>query len=145
MKQTVLIASDHAGYPLKQKLIPLLRKARIPFEDLSPVYKEGDDFPKIAKPIAKRIAKSSEFRGILICGSGIGMAMASNRIKGVRAMVGHEIKEVEKARNDDAVNVLTLNGRRMRATKAIKLIKTFLKTPASTAGRFKRRVKQLDE
>lgn len=144
MKTTLVIGADHAGFALKEKLVHELCKKGHIVEDVTPAFVEGDDFPDIGKGVAQIIASKKQERGILVCGSGVGMTIAANRVKGARAMLAHDAKEVEKACIDDMVNILCFNGRSIKPAIALKLIDTFLKTKPSKAARHIRRVKKLD-
>jgi len=144
MHKTLYIGADHAGYELKEAL----KKAMIDdagwvIEDLTPDFMAGDDYPAVAAKLAKRVAGDSDSRGVLACGSGIGMVMAANRIKGARAFDAYDAKSVELARNDNDANIITFSGWRQKSDEAKKLLDLFLKTKVSTATRHKRRVKQL--
>jgi len=144
----LLLAADHAGFALKEKLIPLLVKRGYEVCDFTPKYKADDDYPKVANELATSLkslksVKSDDKHGILICGSGVGVCIAANRHKGIRAMDGHDVNEVKLAREHNDVNVLCLSGWKTKPADALKLIDVFLKTKASPAARHKRRVKQL--
>ena len=145
MKPTMIyIGADHAGYKLKEKVEKWLIKEGYCVEDLSPAFKKGDDYPKVGFKVAKVVVKEKDARGVLICGSGVGVAMAANRVKGARAAFVHDPKEVKMARVDEDANILTLSGWNMNLKKAQSLLKPFLTTKFSKAVRHKRRIKQLD-
>lgn len=143
MPSPLFIGADHAGFSLKERLVSELQKKKIPVKDLSPKFKEGDDYPAIARSLAQRVVKTKGSRGILICGSGFGMSIAANRIKGARAGLAHTPAHIERARIDNDVNILALSGWDTPTATAIKIVQTFLKTETSKAIRHKRRVKQL--
>ncbi|MBD3251466.1 RpiB/LacA/LacB family sugar-phosphate isomerase [Candidatus Uhrbacteria bacterium] len=138
----ILLGADHAGFKLKERIKEELERRKIPFQDLSPTFKEGDDYPRIGMRIARKL-KQLGGHAVLVCGSGVGMAIAANRIKGVRAVLGHNAKEVERARIDDDVNLLALSGWKTSMPMAMGMITKLLKTKASSAARHRRRVKQL--
>lgn len=144
MKPVIIIGADHAGFALKETLVQALCKKGFDVEDTTPSFTEGDDYPPIGKEVAKLVASKKNAYGILACGSGIGMMISANRIKGARAMLAHDAKEVEKARIDDMVNILCFSGWRIKPVQAMKLIETFLKTQPSKAARHIRRVKEID-
>ena len=154
----ILLAADHAGFALKEKLIPALVKRGYEVCDFTPDFQAGDDYPLVANQLARSL--ESEVRspksggrgtryvvrgtkGILVCGSGVGVCIAANRHKGVRAMAGHDVTEVKLAREHNDVNVLCLSGWKTKPADALKLIEVFLKTKTSPAARHERRVKQL--
>jgi len=140
--KTIIIGADHAGFKLKERLKNELAQLPYAVKDVTPRFKKGDDYPLVAANVARRVAKTKE-RGILICGSGVGMTIAANRVKGIRAVLGHNAKEIERARKDDDVNVLALSGWKTTAAMALGMVKTFMKTKASNMPRYRRRVKQL--
>ena len=139
----LFLGADHAGFTLKEAIKTGLAKKGIAAVDLSPTFKEGDDYPAIGKKVAAHVAKNKGARGLIVCGTGVGVAIAANRVNGVRAVDGHSVEEVKRTRNDEDVNVLTLSGWKMKPTMAMKIIDAFLATPFSTAERHRRRVKQL--
>jgi len=140
----LLLAADHAGFALKEKLIPPLVKRGYEVCDFTPKFKDGDDYPLVARSLAAGVQGSKyAARGILICGSGVGVCIAANRYKGIRAGAGHDVAEVKLARQHNDLNVLCLSGWKTKLADALKLIDAFLKTKASPAARHKRRVKQL--
>lgn len=158
----IFLAADHAGFALKDRLKAQLIKQGHKIVDLTPVFKDGDDYPLVANALTSHVASSHRRnrprdtghgtlgrgmtmgRGILVCGSGIGVCIAANRGKGIRAAVGHSPQEVKLAREHDDINVLCLSGwNHADETKAMKMISAFLKTKRSTASRHVRRVKQL--
>lgn len=143
-KSTLIIGADHAGFALKEKLVHELCKRGYDVEDVTPTFIDGDDYPPIGKDVARIVSEKKEVRGILICGSGSGMTISANRIKGARAILGHDVKEVEKARIDNDVNILCFSGWNMKIPNALKLIDTFIKTKTSKSTRHTRRVKELD-
>lgn len=143
-KPTLIIGADHAGFALKEKLVHELCRRGFIVEDTTPTFIDGDDYPSIGKDVAQIISEKKDLRGILICGSGTGMTIAANRIKGARAVLGHDIEEIEKARIDNEVNILCLSGWNTKVPNALKLIDAFIKTKTSKSARHARRVKKLD-
>ncbi len=136
----LLIASDHAGFKLKQQLIPLLKKKFI-LNDLGPANDKSIDYPVVASKLSKKISKSSSLFGILICGSGMGMAMAANKVKNVRAALCYSPKNTELSRLHNNANIITLGSRLTSKKKAIQLINLFLSTKFD-GGRHLRRIKK---
>ncbi len=144
------LAADHAGFELKERIKALLAKKGHQAVDTTPDFKEGDDYPLAAKAFAKQLAgrgtsgAGRAARGILLCGSGVGVCIAANRYKGIRAAVGHTTEEIKLAREHNDINVLCLPGRKQTDDKALlKMIDVFLKTKTSSADRHARRVKLL--
>ncbi|MFA5184899.1 MAG: RpiB/LacA/LacB family sugar-phosphate isomerase [Patescibacteria group bacterium] len=140
---TIYLGADHAGFGLKEELKPFLQKIGIIYMDLAPVFTDEDDYPQIATAVAKRVAKTKDALGVLVCGSGVGVTMAANRVKGVRAFDAYDEQTVKLAREHNDANVIALSGWRQSATEAKKLLKTFFATEFSKAPRHHRRVKML--
>ena len=112
----VFIASDHAGYPLKQLIIhEFLTKKRINFQDLGTSSEKSVDYPKFAKKLCKKINKTS--MGILICGSGVGVSISANRHKHIRASLCHNVNSARMTRKHNDSNVICLQGRPFVKTK----------------------------
>ena len=146
LESIVFIASDHAGFKLKQTLTIFLDKEGYNTNNLGPkTYEKSDDYPRFAKKLSKEVAKNKNAFGILICGSGIGMCIAANKTKGIRAANINNIKDAKSSRNDDNCNILCLSARTLTAKNAKKFTKTFLTTKFSNETRHKRRIKQIDK
>ena len=139
----IYIGSDHAGYETKEYIKNFLEKNKIKYKDFSPKTKQGDDYPDHAKKVAKSVAKDKGSKGILICGTGVGMTIAANRIKGVRSALLLDEYTTKKARSSNDANVACLRGWKFSKPKATKLIKLFLKTPFDKKTRRQRRIKKL--
>ena len=135
----IYIAADHAGFKLKQQI----KKKMKNLADLTPKFKEGDDYPLIAQKLCKKLKK--EDKGILVCGSGIGVCIAANKFKGIRAALCNSVKDAKNSRNDEDSNILCLSGWSLTTEKALKIIKKWLSTPFSLAPRHVRRVKQITQ
>lgn len=140
---TLYLGADHRGFALKEKLRKKLADAGHRVVDLSPTHEADDDYPLHAFRVADAMAKDPQSRGILICGSGVGVTMAANRRRHIRAFDAHDEKEIVNARRDEDANVLCLSGDRLSASKALKFIDAFLSTRASNAARHKRRIAEL--
>ena len=137
----ILIASDHAGFKLKKQLTPLIEK-KFKLNDLGPVNDNSVDYPDLALKLSKRISKSKNLFGILICGSGMGMAMAANKVKNVRAALCYSTKNTKLSRLHNNANIITLGSRLTSKKKAIQLISLFLSTKFE-GGRHLRRIKKI--
>ncbi len=136
-----LVASDHAGKKVKDKTIKLLREMRIPFYDASKTNNETDDYPDFAKLVAEKIAKSKNAYGLLVCGTGIGMSIAANKVKGVRAALVNDAKDARLAREHNNANILVLSGWK-KYDNLKKIIKEF-HTTKFARGRHERRTKKI--
>ena len=140
----IYLGADHAGFELKEFLKKYLDKKKIKYNDLGALKKiKEDDYPKYAFKVAKQVAKEKNAKGILICGTGVGMCMAANRIKGVRAALVHDNKYAKATRLHNDSNVLCLSGWEKDFKKQSKLVDIWLKTNFENIPRRKRRVKQL--
>ena len=96
MKQSyIVIGADHAGFALKEKIKQALTSERMEVRDLTPNFVDGDDYPKVGFEVARAVSKNPKVRGILVCGSGVGISIAANRVKGTRAFDAHSVDEVE--------------------------------------------------
>jgi ribose 5-phosphate isomerase B len=139
------IAADHAGHHLKKDLEQIFKNLGMEYEDLgAKTYDEKDDFVDFAVVLAKKVVETGE-KGVLICGSGHGMCMAANKIKGVRAIVGYSISGAELGRKHNDANILCLAGRVITKDHASAIIKTFLNTAFSGEERFVRRNNKITE
>ena len=137
----LFIASDHAGYNLKERIISKYSKSK-KIIDLGPNNKNSVDYPDFAKKLSKKVASNKESFGILICGSGTGMAIAANKIKNIRAALCYSKKNTKLSRLHNNANIITLGERLINKNKAISLIKIFLSTKFE-GGRHLRRVKKI--
>ena len=134
----IFIASDHAGYNLKNSIISKLKK----IIDLGPKSNDPVDYPDFAKKLSKKVAANKGSFGILICGSGMGMAIAANKTKKVRAALCYSLKNTKLSRLHNNANIITLGERLINKNKAINLIKVFLRTKFE-GGRHLRRVRKI--
>ena len=123
----ILIASDHAGFKLKKTLIEQFQN-KFKFDDLGPFSEDSVDYPDYAKKLSKRIDSNNDSKGVLICGSGIGMSMVANRFKNVRAALCINNKMSMLARQHNNANILVLGSRLISEQEAIKCLIVFLKT-----------------
>jgi ribose 5-phosphate isomerase B len=138
----IAIGSDHGGFKLKEEVKKHLRKRSILFKDLGTFSEESVDYPDIAKKVAKAVASKKYRFGILVCGTGLGMAMAANRAAGIRAAVCHNVYTAKMSRAHNDANILSLGGRVLKRAMAIKIVDVFLKTPFE-GGRHLRRVRKI--
>ena len=138
----IVIASDHAGFALKEKISKFLTSRGIKNLDLGTKNKDSVDYPDYAHLLAKKMKRKKNNIGILVCGSGIGMSMAANRHKNIRAALCSNIKSAKLSRKHNNANVLTLGSRLTRKDVALKCVNTFLKT-SFDGGRHLRRIKKI--
>ena len=107
----IALASDHAGFSEKERLKPLLRDIGVEFEDLGTVSEESVDYPDYARKVAEEVAGGRVDQGLLVCGSGTGMAITANKVPGVRAAVGWSEETARLARQHNNANVLAIGAR----------------------------------
>jgi ribose 5-phosphate isomerase B len=139
----IAIASDHAGIALKSELGRQLRERGLAVEDLGPEDPSSVDYPDYAHLLARAVADGRVERGILICGTGIGMSMAANRHPGVRAALCHDAYTAEMARRHNDANVLCLGARTIGVGVAEQVVRVFVDTPFE-GGRHQRRVAKIE-
>ena len=140
----IIIGCDHAGYKLKQYLKENLEKENYIIDDIGTNSEDSMDYPDIAHPLADAVSRGQYPFGILVCGSGNGMAMSANRHKGVRAALCWNLEITKLARLHNNANVLALPGRYLDFGVALEMAKTFLSTQFE-GGRHLRRVDKMDE
>ena len=139
----IAIASDHAGFVLKEHLKSFLAAAGHRMTDLGPESADRVDYPDFAAKVAKAVAAEEGRMGVLVCGSGIGMSMAANRFKGVRAVVAMNQLQAALARQHNDANVVCLGERLLGETLAEAIVDTFLSTQFE-GGRHSDRVSKMD-
>ena len=137
----IFIASDHAGYKLKNSIIVRFSKKQ-KIIDLGPKTKDSVDYPDYAKKLSKKVASNSGSFGILVCGSGMGMAIAANKTKNIRAALCYSKKNTKLSRLHNNANIITLGERLINKKKAVNLVKIFLSTKFE-GGRHLRRVNKI--
>jgi ribose 5-phosphate isomerase B len=141
--ETIAVAADHAGYPLKDRLAGELRACGLNVLDLGTNNSDSVDYPKFGDAMAQALLEGRAERGVLICGTGIGVSIAANRHRGIRAAVCHNEETARMARAHNDANVLVMGGRIIDAETASACLETFLKTEFE-GGRHQRRVAMLD-
>jgi len=143
--ESIPIASDHAGFALKQKLVEHLKSLGYTPDDMGPAQQtEGDDYPDYAHPLANKVEHGEAKRGILLCGSGVGMDIAANRHPNVRAALAWEPEIGELSRKHNNSNVLVLPARFMTEDAAVETMKRWLATDFE-GGRHERRVAKIEQ
>jgi ribose 5-phosphate isomerase B len=138
----IAVGSDHAGYRLKEAIKLRLLESGFTVED---VGTDGDapvDYPDFAAAVAGRVVSGASDRGILVCGTGVGMAMAANKVDGVRAAAAGDLESARLARAHNDANILTLGGRITPPDLAMAIVRLFLETPFE-GGRHQRRVDKI--
>lgn len=138
----IIIGSDHAGYYLKDQIVEYLKKQGTQVTDVGCYNTESVDYPKISEELCIRMKDAQNTFGILVCGSGIGVSMAANRFKYIRAVRAHDVVSVRLSRLHNDANVICLGARLIAAPLAFELINEFLST-SFEGDRHKKRVDQM--
>ena len=138
----IFISSDHAGYKLKELIKIHLDKNKIKYTDLGPSNDDRVDYPDYAHMVAKKVKINNKYIGILVCGSGMGMNMAANRHKNVRAAQCFNLKSTKLSRLHNDANIITLGSRLLSKNNALKCVSVFLSTKFE-GGRHLKRIKKI--
>lgn len=139
----IVIASDHAGYALKQTIIEDLNAREIAVADLGAYSDASADYPDFAEKIGNAVAKGEFVRGVLICGSGVGASVAANKINGIRAGLCHDTYSAHQGVEHDAMNVLVLGARVVGIELAKELVQAFLRAEFTGEERHQRRLEKV--
>lgn len=139
----IAIGSDHGGFELKQQIEHLLDQLQLPYEDFGASTPDAVDYPDIAAPVARSVAAGAFDRGILICGTGIGMAIAANKVAGIRAAVVTDVETARLSRAHNNANIMTIGGRTTPPDRALDIVRVFLQTDFDDGGRHRRRVDKI--
>ena len=140
----IAIGSDHGGFALKQALMAHLDKRGLACKDLGAYSEASCDYPQYAKAVANAVASGECERGILICGTGIGVSITANKIPGIRAALCGDCFSAEAARLHNDANILCMGARVVGEGLALKIADTFLDTPFSNDERHKRRISMIE-
>lgn len=139
----IALGSDHAGFALKEKVREYLVSKGYDVKDHGPRSAESVDYPDYAEKVAERVAAREATYGVLVCGTGLGMAISANKVPGIRATPCADTLSARLAREHNDANVLTLGGRLLDEATAQKILDTWLSTPFA-GGRHERRVQKID-
>lgn len=140
----IALGSDHGGFRLKEAIKKDLIEKGYEVSDFGSDSTDSCDYPDFAIPVAKKVASGEFDRGILICGTGIGIGITANKIKGVRAALCHDTFSAQATRNHNDANILTMGERVVGEGLALKIVETFL-TSEFEAGRHQRRIDKIKE
>lgn len=138
----VAIASDHGGNALRKELIELLKEMELDYVDLGPETDDSVDYPDYAKPVAEGVANGTYDRGILVCGTGIGMSIAANKVEGIRCALVHDVYTAHATREHNDSNIIAMGGRVIGGALAREIVKTWLTTEFE-GGRHERRIEKI--
>lgn len=142
----IYLGSDHRGYYLKEKIAKWLYDAKYDFFDVGAQSLElGDDYTKYAAEVASLVARTKGGKGIVLCGSGVGVDVVVNKFDGIRASVGISDEQVKAGRNDDNMNILVIAADYTDEYEAKDMVKAFLKTKFGRKERYKRRLKEIEK
>ena len=143
-EKQVAIGADHAGFELKEKIKSLLENLNYKVIDFGTNSSDSVDYPLIAKEVASHVVNKNPNKGILVCGTGIGMSIAANKVKGIIAALCNDVETAELARKHNNSNILTLGGRTTNLEIAKEIVKKWLETDFE-GGRHQRRVQEIRE
>lgn len=141
----IAVGSDHAGYEMKEILKKHLIESGYEVKDFGTDSDKSCDYPEFAHAVARAVACKDAEKGMLICGTGIGMSMAANKVKGIRAAVVGEEFSAQATREHNDANVICMGARVIDADKAVRLLDIFLNTPFSNGENHIRRIGKLEE
>ena len=141
----IALGSDHGGYGLKQEIIKYLEEKGIEYKDYGCYDESPCDYPVFGKKAAQAVASGECDKGILICGTGIGISIAANKIKGIRAALCHDVFSAKATREHNDANMLAMGARVVGPGLALMIVDTFLNTEFSNAERHQKRIDMLEE
>ena len=140
----IALGSDHTGFSARKKIRQILRSLDVGYVDFGCASEDAADYPDMAYPVARAVSKGDCDQGILICGTGIGMSIAANKVRGVRASVCHDAFTVEMSRRHNHANVLCLGARVIGEDQILELVHVWLESEPE-GGRHQRRVDEITE
>lgn len=140
----IALGSDHGGYELKQEIINYLKEKQLEYEDFGSYDTEAVDYPVYAKKVTEAIINKECEKGILICGTGIGISIAANKVRGIRAALCHDCFSAEATRLHNDANILAMGGRIVGPSLAVKIVDTFLNTEFSNEERHLKRIHMIE-
>lgn len=141
----IALGSDQAGYQLKQEIIKYLEEKGLEYKDYGSYSEESVDYPVYGKAVANAIVNGECDKGILICGTGIGISIAANKVKGIRAALCSDCFSAEATRLHNDANIVAMGARVVGPGLAVKIVDTFLNTPFSGVERHQRRIDMLED
>ena len=143
--EKVFLAGDHGGFALKESLKSYLLSINQPFEDLGPHNTDRCDHPDYASKVCLEVLSNSRYKGILICGSGVGIAIAANKYKGIRCGLCYDYSSAISAKTRDYCNVIALGGKLIGTEVARLIVEVFLKSPIEKDTVYYERMKKIQE
>jgi ribose 5-phosphate isomerase B len=143
-KPRIAIGSDHAGFSVKETIKNYLENAGYPVDDQGTGSEDSVDYPDFGKAVGERVASKQADLGIAVCGSGIGISIAANKVPGIRAALAHDVVTAQLAREHNDANVLALGARIVTPAAALEMVRTFINTPFA-GGRHQRRLDKITQ
>jgi len=141
----IFLGADHRGYGLKEKISRWLFELEYLYQDLgAPSLEPGDDFTRYAEEVASLVAKTEGSRGVLLCGSGVGVDVLANKFDGIRASIGKDVRQVVAGRSDDDMNILVIAADFTEEKETKAMLIAFLETKFSGKARFERRLQEIE-
>ena len=140
----IFIGSDHGGYELKQKVIQHLKSQGYPIEDVGCNHEESCDHPVYAKTVAEKVVNTDNAMGILLCGSGLGMSIAANKVKGAVCILANSIELAKLGRKHNGAQILAMGGRTQFIDDPLSIVEMFLNTPVDMTERYQKRREMID-
>ena len=137
------VGADHGGFALKAKLIPLLQRLGCVVADLGTHSPEPCDYPAVGFRVASAVASGQFDRGVLLCKSGLGIAIVANKVRGIRAAVCADVFDAERSRSHNDANILVLGAEKLSWPKASRIVQAWCRAEFEAGGRHERRVKQI--
>lgn len=141
----IAVGCDHAGFPLKKEVIKYLDEKKIPYTDFGTFSDAAADYPVYGRLVANAVAGGEADFGIIICGTGIGISIAANKVKGVRAALCHDLFSARATREHNDANILAMGARIIEPSLAFEIIDTFLNTAFTGEERHIRRVSMIEQ
>ena len=139
------LGCDHGGYPLMKEVIDYLEKNNIEYKNFGTFSEESVDYPAYGKAVANAVAGGECEKGILICGTGIGISITANKVKGIRCALCGDVFSAKATREHNDANILAMGARVTGAGLALEIVKAFLETPFSNDERHIRRINQIED
>jgi ribose 5-phosphate isomerase B len=143
-KPRMVVGSDHAGFRAKETIKKYLQGAGYTVEDVGTHSEESVDYPDFAKAVGERVAAANGTLGVLVCGTGIGVSIAANKVEGIRAALAHDSLTARRAREHNDANVIALGGKVVGEDEAIAIVQEFLAAEFA-GGRHQRRIDKISE
>ena len=141
----IALGCDHGGYALMQEVITYLEKQNIEYKNFGTNSEDSCDYPIYAKKVAHAVANGECEKGILICGTGIGVSITANKVKGIRAALCGDCFSAKATREHNDANILAMGARVVGVGLAVEIVRVFLNTPFSNEERHIRRISQIEE